>query len=62
VEAKWVLMAEDEMNQKDLASRFGETQTRMSRLMGKLDVLGYAKRKHGDRRELRVSLKDVSQL
>jgi hypothetical protein len=55
------LMMEGEMNQKDLASRLGVTQTMISRLLGKLDCLGYVKREHGDRKELRVSLRDVSQ-
>jgi len=54
------LIAEGEMNQKDLAARLGVTQTMVSRLIAKLDGLGYVKREHGDRKELKVSLKNVS--
>jgi predicted transcriptional regulator len=54
------LMVEGEMNQKDLASRLGVSQTMVSRLVGKLDGLGYVRRVHVDRKEFRVSLKNVS--
>lgn len=54
------LMTEGEMNQKDLASSLGVTQTMVGRLVGKLDGLGYIKRERGDRKELKVSLKNVS--
>ena len=53
------LMGEGEMNQKDLALRLGVSETIMSRLMGKLEGLGYVRRVHGDRKELRVSLSNV---
>lgn len=44
------------MNQKDLANRLGVSETIMSRLMGKMEGIGYVRRVRGDRKELRVSL------
>ncbi len=54
------LMRVGEMNQKDLSLRLGVSETIMSRLLGKLEGLGYVKRVHGDRKELRVSLSNVT--
>jgi hypothetical protein len=51
------LMSGEPMSQKELASRLGSTESTTSRLMGKLDVLGYISRTHGDRKELKVSLR-----
>lgn len=51
------LMVEGDINQKDLAARLGASESTMSRLLGKLEYLGYVSRVHGERKELRVSIK-----
>jgi hypothetical protein len=50
------LMEGGGMNQKDLALRLGVSETVMSRLMVKMEGLGYIERVRGDRKELRISL------
>jgi DNA-binding MarR family transcriptional regulator len=52
------LMAEGEMNQKDLAVLLGVTQNVVSRLLGKLEHWGYVSRTRGVRKELKVSIKN----
>ena len=58
VEALSTLMSEGEMNQKELATELGSTQSSLTRLLQKLEMRGYVARERGERKELRVSIKN----
>jgi hypothetical protein len=58
VEALSTLMSEGEMNQKELAAKLGSTQSSLGRLLQKLEMRSYVARERGERKELRVSIKN----
>jgi hypothetical protein len=58
VAAMTTLLKRGEMNQKELAAGLGSTPSSLGRLLQKLELRGYVVRERGDRKELRVSIRD----